>query len=378
MRPARSRRVPPLAAGAWALGALLIAVLAWQVARYRSSYGSMAGMHHHSTADALYRAGDGPLGPLFGRALLTAWHLDAVAVALLVLAAAWYLTGVALVPVRSPGRRWPLSRTLLFFAGLAVCAWATNGSVAVYDQALFTAHMVGHLALVMLAPALIMYGRPFGLAVAASAPAGRSRIERVLRGRVVSFVIAPPVALATYTAVIVGSHLTGVMDVVMRTTWAGQLEHLVYLVVGFQFFVLVVGDEPIRWRLSAPARWLLLAVAMAVDTFTGIVLMQQTNPIAMLGAPGLTVNPIKDTHTGGAIMWFGGDAIMAAVMVVVVMAWLRQAEHQADEPGWLEQARHAAFSEHTGGTAQPPEQFDEDDAARASYNEWLGTLNRRR
>ena len=87
---------------------------------------------------------------------------------------------------------------------------------------------------------------------------------------------APPVALASYTAVIVGSHLTGLMDVIMRNTWAGQLEHLVYLLVGCQFFVLVVGDEPIRWRLAAPARWLLLAVAMAVDTFTGIVLMQGT------------------------------------------------------------------------------------------------------
>jgi cytochrome c oxidase assembly factor CtaG len=366
-----------VALAAWAVALAVVAVLAWAVARYLGSGDPHSGMHHHSTADALYRAGDGPLGPLFGRALLTAWHLDAVAVALLVLAAAWYLTGVALVPVRRPDARWPAARTASFFAGLAVCAFATNGSIAVYDQALFTAHMVGHLALVMLAPALIMYGRPLGLALAAARPSSARRIERVAKGRVVSLVTAPPVALATYAAVIVGSHLTGVMDTVMRSTWAGQVEHLVYLVVGCQFFVLVVGDEPIRWRLSAPARWLLLAVAMAVDTFTGVVLLQGTQAVHMLGAPGLNVNPLTDTHTGGAIMWFGGDAIMAAVMIVLVVGWLRQADTSpADEAGWLEQARRATFTEHTGGTADAPAAgtFDDGDAARASYNEWLASL----
>jgi len=47
----------------------------------------------------------------------------------------------------------------------------------------------------------------------------------------------------------------------------------------------VVGNEPIRWRLGTPARWLLLAVAMAVDTFTGIVLLQGTHAVAMVADP---------------------------------------------------------------------------------------------
>ena len=96
---------------------------------------------------------------------------------------------------------------------------------------------------------------------------------------------APPVALASYTVVIVGSHLTGLMDEIMRNTWAGQVEHLVYVAGRLPVLRLVVGDEPIRWRLATPARWLLLAVAMAVDTFTGVVLLQGTAPVAMLAAP---------------------------------------------------------------------------------------------
>jgi putative copper resistance protein D len=364
---------------------VVLGIAVWRYLRTGSPSGTdtMAGMHDHSAADALTRAGTLPLHPLFGphvgaSPLFTVWHLDAVALALIVLVGAWYLTGVALVAVRSPGRRWPLRRTALFVSGLAVCAYATNGSIAVYDQVLFTAHMVGHLALVMVAPALLVAGRPLTLTLAASAPPHRARIERVVQGRLVGLLSSPPVALASYTVVIVGSHLTGLMDTVMRNTWAGQVEHLVYVLVGCQFFALVIGDEPLRWRLASPARWLLLAVAMAVDTFTGVVLLQGTHTVAMLRSPNLDVNALSDTRTGGAIMWFGGDAIMAVVMIMLVISWLRAADsRQGEDAGWLEQARRATIAGNIGVTAEPDAGgFDDDDAARDSYNAWLARLDR--
>jgi cytochrome c oxidase assembly factor CtaG len=333
-------------------------------------------------AGAIYRGGASALDqPLLGSALVTAWQLDTVATAVVVLLAAAYLTGVALVPIRTDGQRWPVRRTVSFFAGLAVCVFATDGSVAVYDQVLFSAHMLGHLALVMLAPALIVTGRPLRLTLTAARPATRERLQRALVGRVGSLVTAPPVALACYTVAIVGTHLTGLMDRIMQVTWAGQLEHLVYLVVGCQFFTLILGDEPIRWRLSAPARWLLLAIAMAVDTFTGVVLIQATSPISMLPAPGLSVDALSDTHTGGAIMWVGGDAIMAVVMIVLVVSWLyRPATRAADRDGWAERARRATFEAHTGAAESAdidggggPEDGS-DDAARKAYNDWLANL----
>ncbi len=277
-------RIPRLAVLAWVVAVAVLAALGVAVwAHLRgSSGGGMAGM---PAADALSRAGGDPFGPLLGSHLVTSWQLDSISVAVLVLAAAGYLTGVALVPIRS-GTGWPLVRTLSFLAGLAVCGFATNGSIAVYDQVLFTAHMAGHLALVMVAPVLLVAGHPLSLALAAAEPQRRERLARIATGRVVSLLTAPPVALAAYTVVIVGSHLTGLMDEIMRNTWAGQFEHLVYVLVGCQFFVLVVGHEPIRWRLATPARWLLLAVAMAVDTFTGIVLLQGTQAVTMLPTRG--------------------------------------------------------------------------------------------
>ena len=375
-RPSRPGRVPRLVVLAWSVALAVLAVLAVAVTHYLRG-GSAMGMGgmSMSAANALARGGTAsqPMHPLISSALFTAWHLDSIAVAVLVLAAAAYLTGVALVPVRSPGTRWPLRRTLLFLGGLAVCAYATNGAIAVYDQALFTAHMAQHLALVMVAPALLAAGRPLRLSLESAQPRRRERLARIARGRVVAVVTAPPVALACYAAVIVGSHLTGLMNTIMTNVWAGQVEHVVYLLVGYQFFVVVVGDEPIRWKLASPARWLLLAVAMAVDTFTGIVLIQGTTPVHLVHS-GLGVDALSDTRTGGAMMWFGGDAIMAGIMIGLVVIWLRTVDVAPSDRGWLEQARSATFTAHTG--AADGDTIDDDDSAREAYNRWLARLDR--
>lgn len=373
------RQAPTLLIAAWSAAVGIVVVLAYAVLEHLGGASSGVGGHMHM-GDAFFRAGASPLDrPLLGSALLTAWQLDPVALAILVLLAAGYLTGAAVVPLRHTGQRWPRLPTASFLGGLVVIGLATNSSIAVYDQVLFSAHMIGHLALVMLAPILLVAGRPFSLLVSASAHP--NRVLKVLRGRAVSLLTAPPVALAAYAVVIVGSHLTGLMDTIMLHTWAGQVEHLVYVLAGVQFFVLVIGAEPIRWRLTTPSRWLMLAIAMAVDTFTGIVLLQATSPVGMRSASALDVDALSDTRTGGAIMWVGGDAIMAAVMVVLVVGWLRRSDQRdADQLGWAEQARRATFTEHTGvavtAASGDDPGFDDDSAARAAYNDWLQSLSR--
>jgi cytochrome c oxidase assembly factor CtaG len=382
------RRLPGLVWASWLLTAVLVAGLAAAVLAHlsRGNAGTMAGMSSMDSghlSESFYRVGGGePSGPLLSRQLFTSWQLDAVAVAILLILAAAYLTGIA--ASRRAGQSWPAQYTVAFLAGLLVCGLATNSSIAVYDMSLFTAHMIGHLMLVMLAPALLVAGRPLNLLLQATSGRSRARIERALLGRTVSLLTAPPVALASYTVVIVGTHLTGLMNDIMRYTWAGQVEHLAYVLLGCQFFIVVIGDAPIRWKLTVPSRLFMLALSMAVDTFTGIVLLQTKTAVHMNPPPDAHINPISDTQTGGAIMWFGGDGIMAFIMIIVAIGWIYGAEARGREPdGWLEQARRANFAEHTG-TAQPPERadsesdsgdFDSDEQRLAQYNDWLRKLN---
>lgn len=145
-----------------------------------------------------------------------------------------------------------------------------------------------------------------------------------------------PVALATYAVVIVGTHLTGLMDVIMQRPWAGQVEHLVYVLVGYQFFTVAFGDEPLRWRLTPLGKEMMLVLAMMVDTITGVVLFQSNQAIAKGGVAG-GIDPLAQTVTGGAIMWVGGDGLMIVVMLILALSWLRRSEmaQRMISAGWL-------------------------------------------
>lgn len=317
------------------------------------------------------------LPPLLSSALFTKWQLDPIALVVLGALGAWYLAGVA--SARRRGHSWPRRRTVSYLAGLVVAALATNSSIAVYDMALFSAHMMGHLLLVMVTPVLLCSGQPLTLLLAACAQRWRSRLARWLRGPLVTVFFCPPVALACYASVIVGSHLTGLMDTIMLHSWAGQLEHLVYVIVGCQFFMLITaGDPPIRWQLTTPVRWLLLALSMAVDTFTGVILLMSVRPVAMMPVPGLQVDALSDTATGGAMMWVGGDGLMAVVMIALVWVWLRNpGMRERDRGGLMEQARRSTFAAHTGATAPESDAgtFDDDDEKLRSYNDWLARMD---
>lgn len=358
-----------LLAAIWSVAGLVFVALVASVVVHQ------AGDHPMAMDHSLFAAGDGPRGTsLLGTQLFTSWQLDATAVAFVAVLSALYGAGV--VTLRRRGRAWPAERIVAFcISQLAIIA-ATCGSIAVYDRTLFSAHMVGHLTLVMLAPSLLVASAP--LTLWRETRRDPARFDRVARGRVVSVLTSPPVGFACYTVVIVGTHLTGLMDAIMASTALGQLEHLAYLVVGFQFFLPVIGDEPIRWHLSLLGRLGILGVGMAVDTFTGVVLLMTTVPISM--SPG--VDALADTRTGGAIMWVGGDGLMAVVMVLLVLGYLRRPQQGREERSWVEQARRGVFETHTGASTAPegPEDavdFDEDERRRDAYNRWLADLERR-
>jgi hypothetical protein len=74
-------------------------------------------------------------------------------------------------------------------------------------------------------------------------------------------------------------------------------------------------------------------------------------------------------------MWFGGDAIMAAVMTLLAIGWLRTGGRSLrDRDSWLEQARMVTLDERTGVTPAGNEDFDDDDERLAAYNKWLGGM----
>ena len=285
--------------------------------------------------------------PPFGwQAVLEHWEFAPVVTAIVAVFAALYLWGAWRVGRRHPARPWPGWRTGLFLGGLAVVVLATESGIGAYDDVLFWDHMIQHLMLIMIAPALLVLGQPVTLLLHASRNPVHTWAKRVVRSRVATFLTCPPVVLVLYAATIAGTHLTGLMRLVMANPALHNAEHALYLIVGYLFFLPILGSEPIRWRLSYPIRFVMLVVAMPVDTFTGLILGTENTPTkgmtTALRPPG-SLTPVADLHAGGAVMWIGGDAIMLGFMMLVFLMWAHADRVGTVSRGWLETARTASF-----------------------------------
>jgi cytochrome c oxidase assembly factor CtaG len=348
--------------------------------------------------------GDQALPPFGWQQAAGHWVFAPVVTGFVAVAAALYLWGTWRVRSRHPARPWPWWRTSLFLGGLAVVVIATQSGIGAYDDVLFWDHMIQHLLLIMVAPALLVCGQPVTLLLHASRNPLHTWAKRAVRSRLVTWLTWPPFGIALYAAVIVGTHLTDAVNTVMTDEAAHNAEHALYLVAGYLFFLPLLGHEPIRWRLSYPMRMIALLVIMPVDTFTGVVLGSAGAGLTGVGRPPWGPSPVDDVHWAGAVMWIGGDALMFAMMMLVFMAWSRDDRASASGFGLLESVRRtrlanlagAAGSESTGtsagtspvtGAAASPASFgggkarehggniDDDDERLAAYNAYLARLS---
>ena len=321
----------------------------------------------------------------------TNWQFAPIVTAFTVIVAAAYLWGIIRVRRRHPRRPWPLHRTIPFLLGLLVINVATQSGIGTYDDTLFWDHMIQHLMLLMVAPPLLVAGQPVTLLLHASRNPVHTQVKRLVRSRVVQWVTFPGVGVAAYAATVVGTHLTNFMNLVTEHDSIHESEHVLYLVVGYLYFLPLIGREPVKWKVSYPLRLLLLFIAMPVDAFTGVVLgSYQTDPFVPLDPRSWGPSAVDDLHDGGAVMWIGGAAIMLVMILVTFWQWSRE-RRPSVSMGWLEVARQASLADRIAEagpakTATVPAaapraagpsrtDLDEDEDQLAAYNAYLARIN---
>lgn len=295
------------------------------------------------------------MSPLTWTTFWTTWTFSPVADPLVLVAAALY----GWAATRTPG--WPVRRTLCFAAALVAVVIAVDSSVDAYSHMLFSMHMAQHLLLIMVVPALLVLGHPLRLA-------RRTALPRL------SLPAPPLLGLAFYTVVLVGTHLTPFMQVMLDHPWVHGVEQVLYLAAGYFLLLPLVGDEPVRRKVSHLLRLLALFVAMVVDAVVGVVLMMTAyEPFPGYLAQHRTwgPDPLTDLHWGGVAMWVGGDGLMMLIGILAIGEWIADAGRDDTGP-WLDAARRTALAD-SGVELDEAEDLDSD-AALAAYNAMLARL----
>ncbi len=228
--------------------------------------------------------------------------------ALSLLAAVLYVVGAT--RLLSRGDVWPARRRLSFVSGCVVLGVA---AVAPLPGAPFTAHMVRHLLLGMIAPVLLVVGRPGTLLLRAVSGTARRMLARAARSVPAAAAMLPPVAAAFDVGGLWLLYRTPLFAATQTRPWLATVLQLHVLTWGLLFTAAVCQLDPVPHRYGLGLRAGTLVAAGGAHSVLAKILWA--------AAPPHTWVQVGDLHLGAQVMYYGGDAIEIALAAVIAGQW---------------------------------------------------------
>jgi cytochrome c oxidase assembly factor CtaG len=261
--------------------------------------------------------------------VLASWKLPIPVSLAILLVAFFYLCGWRHLRLGSPNVI-PAWRAASFVAGLFLIWMAVASPLAHLDEYSLTVHMLQHLLLMTIAPALIWMGAPV-MPLLHGLPQSfvQSVLGPVLRwpaaqaaGRVLS---NPAVCWLAAAAALVGWHIPAAFSLAMQSEGWHVVEHSSFLAAGFLFWWPVIQPWP-----SVPAwpRWTILlylfAATLPCDILSAyltfcerVVYPSYVNSQHLFG-----MSALEDQECAGALMWTCVTVIFLVLAAGIAMSLL--------------------------------------------------------
>jgi putative membrane protein len=220
------------------------------------------------------------------------------------------------------------ARHVAFFAiGVFVLVFALISPIDyIGENYLFSIHMVQHILLAMVAPALILLGIPRWM---------MQWVLDVLRiGWLVRWVSNPIVAFIAFNTALIAWHFPALYEAALRDPIVHIAEHLFFISTGFLSWYPVVDPARQHPAFHPPVKVLYLFLFVIPSGVLGAVIAFAPQPLyaAYAAAPRLWgLGVMDDQAIAGGIMWVPGWAIYFVALSIVFAAWMRR-EEQVDNP----------------------------------------------
>jgi cytochrome c oxidase assembly factor CtaG/cytochrome c2 len=254
--------------------------------------------------------------------LWTEWVWDPAISVPLALAAALYWRGSGRAVGVSRAERW------CFWSGWAVLVVSLLSPLHPMGEVLFSAHMVQHELMMVVAAPLLVMGRPVVVWLWALPLRTRQRAGVLAKGD--SFAIpwrvltTPHVAFAVHFAVIWVWHLPRAYNTSVTNSTAHALQHASFLVSALLFWWTVMRVYSGRRHLG-PGLFYVFATATHTCVL-GALLTFWNMPLYAaytLTAPDWGLTPLEDQQLGGLIMWVPPGFVYLGIFLAMFASWLK-------------------------------------------------------
>jgi putative membrane protein len=239
--------------------------------------------------------------------VIGAWEVEPTVLAGCILAVALFLRGFLVL--RRRGRRdhtgW--THAVPFLLGVVVLALALMSPLdAAGDEYLLSAHMLQHVLIGDLAPALLVLGvrGPLTLFLLPP-PLLRPAAKIAWLRRTIAFLLRPKASFAVWALTLAVWHVPAIYDAALTRTWLHELEHTSFLVAGLLVWSQLI-DPARRGELDLRGRILFAgALVAAAHLFIHPVLLSgravygsyAEQPHRLLG-----LSPLSDQHWAALVM----------------------------------------------------------------------------
>jgi putative copper resistance protein D len=246
---------------------------------------------------------------------------------------------------------WPWWRTASFAAGCLTLFAVTGTWLNGYSMVLFSVHMAQHMVLSMVAPVLVLLGRPVTLALRAL-PRGRgvagvprALLLDALHSRVARFVSHPLFTLPLFLVSLYGVYFTPVFDALMGDPIGHQFMLAHFTVTGLLFFGPILAQDPWPRQVGHAGRMLELLIPMPLHAFFGVAIMMASSLVVRTFAEppaGWGVDSLTDQKTAGSIAWSFGELPTVLVLAVVLFSWMGSEERRGQRISRVAERTHDA------------------------------------
>lgn len=215
-----------------------------------------------------------------------------------------------------------------FFSALALIFLSLNGWLHdLSDYYLFSAHMVQHLLLTLVAPPLLIMGTPGWML--------RPALQWRVVGPLARWLTSPKMCFAVFSVVLAVWHLPPVYDMAMRHHNIHIIQHLCFMVAATLMWWPVLSPLPELPRISYPLQMLYLFLLSIPMSIIAICIGYADHILypAYASAPRLWgITPMADQFIGALIMWVPGGLFFFTIISVVFYKW-QQVDGDDSEAG---------------------------------------------
>jgi putative membrane protein len=220
-------------------------------------------------------------------------------------------------PAETAGTSPTSSQRAVFYSALALIFLSLNGWLHdLSDGYLFSAHMVQHLVLTLVAPPMLVLGTPGWML----RPALRWRVV----GPIARWVTTPARCFAIFNVVLVAWHLPPLYEFAMRHHPVHIVQHLCFMTAAVLMWWPVLSPLPELPRLSYPGQMLYLFLLSIPMSLVAVCIGYADHVLYPFYASqpriwGIT--PMQDQMIGALIMWIPGGLFFFAIISVVFYKW---------------------------------------------------------